>query len=404
MAQEPENSPSVSGTQVNIKSRIIFKHDTEANWKLAKNFIPKAGELIIYDKDSSHSYDRFKIGDGKTKVNDLSFGITPDPLTVSDAHTTDEYITAANASGEYHKWKISEDFFTERVIVSRTATGNIQVPDTPMGDNSATSRKYVDNLAASSRHEAYLEWGGRDLTGTFSPLDAALNDDLRGNRLAGLPNSCYKFERSADAGATWTTFNYNGGNLGTTQGGFDNGNSKTNKSASNWHRITIQVDGYIYCILTKIAIYLSTNGATGCKCKVEFGDYSNTTVWTNNKTVSVSGWSGWNIINSNATIGSATYGKIKYIRLTFSQTGVATANEPCNLSVIKLRLFSSTCWAAPSMLANTGHLYSWNDNLDVTFPGNVSAKNITTLTSDVEKVKALDTLLGNQTIFIVKEG
>ncbi len=35
----------------NIKTRIIHKHDTEANWNLAVNFIPKQGELIVYDKD-----------------------------------------------------------------------------------------------------------------------------------------------------------------------------------------------------------------------------------------------------------------------------------------------------------------------------------------------------------------
>ena len=38
-----------------IKTRIIHKHDTEANWNLATNFIPKQGEIIIYDKDSNYS-------------------------------------------------------------------------------------------------------------------------------------------------------------------------------------------------------------------------------------------------------------------------------------------------------------------------------------------------------------
>lgn len=56
-----------------IKTRIIHKHDTEANWNLATNFIPKQGEIIIYDKDSTYNYERFKIGDGVTVVNDLEF-------------------------------------------------------------------------------------------------------------------------------------------------------------------------------------------------------------------------------------------------------------------------------------------------------------------------------------------
>lgn len=60
-------------SEKNIKSRIIHKHDLESNWILATNFTPKQGELIIYDIDDNHSYERFKIGDGKTNVNLLPF-------------------------------------------------------------------------------------------------------------------------------------------------------------------------------------------------------------------------------------------------------------------------------------------------------------------------------------------
>ena len=59
--------------QKNINSRIIHKHDIEANWQLAVNFIPKQGEIIVYDVDENYSYSRFKIGDGILNVNDLPF-------------------------------------------------------------------------------------------------------------------------------------------------------------------------------------------------------------------------------------------------------------------------------------------------------------------------------------------
>ena len=55
-----------------LNSRIINKHDLEVNWNKAVNFIPKAGELIVYDIDSTYSYERFKIGD-KIKVMVKSF-------------------------------------------------------------------------------------------------------------------------------------------------------------------------------------------------------------------------------------------------------------------------------------------------------------------------------------------
>lgn len=55
-----------------VKIRLVLKHDTEENWAKATNFIPKKGEVIIYD-DAAGEPARIKIGDGTTKVNDLPF-------------------------------------------------------------------------------------------------------------------------------------------------------------------------------------------------------------------------------------------------------------------------------------------------------------------------------------------
>ena len=66
----------------NIKSRIIHKHDVESNWLLATNFTPKQGEIIVYDTDLNHNYERFKIGDGIHNVNELPF--STDNLAADD--------------------------------------------------------------------------------------------------------------------------------------------------------------------------------------------------------------------------------------------------------------------------------------------------------------------------------
>lgn len=58
-----------------LKSRIIHTHDTAANWSRAITFIPKNGELIVYDPDIVNTSPRFKLGDGVTPVNDLPFAI-----------------------------------------------------------------------------------------------------------------------------------------------------------------------------------------------------------------------------------------------------------------------------------------------------------------------------------------
>ena len=68
-------------TELKIDSRIIQKHDTEANWlKNAPDFIPEKSELIVYDIDDTHDYERMKIGDGKTKLTELPFQVSESEL------------------------------------------------------------------------------------------------------------------------------------------------------------------------------------------------------------------------------------------------------------------------------------------------------------------------------------
>ena len=65
-------------TEKKITSRIQQKHDVAANWAKATNFIPKKGEIIIYDAEYNTSGVettpvRFKIGNGSATVNALPF-------------------------------------------------------------------------------------------------------------------------------------------------------------------------------------------------------------------------------------------------------------------------------------------------------------------------------------------
>lgn len=60
-------------TEKTLKTRVVLKHDTEANWNKATTFIPLKGEVIIYDPDNAHTYSRQKIGDGVKTVVALPF-------------------------------------------------------------------------------------------------------------------------------------------------------------------------------------------------------------------------------------------------------------------------------------------------------------------------------------------
>ena len=82
-----------------ISTRISQKHDFEYNWiNSASEFIPYAGEIIIYDAEldeqgnllttlpegrtEPYTYSRMKIGDGVTLVSNLPF--------INDVITNDE--------------------------------------------------------------------------------------------------------------------------------------------------------------------------------------------------------------------------------------------------------------------------------------------------------------------------
>lgn len=67
-----------------MKARVSQLHRTEAEWSKLPDFIPMAGEFVIFDPDRNHRYARLKIGDGKmqpdgtiagTKLKDLPFFI-----------------------------------------------------------------------------------------------------------------------------------------------------------------------------------------------------------------------------------------------------------------------------------------------------------------------------------------
>ena len=80
-----------------LKTRFQLKIDTEENWSKATNFIPKKGEPIIYEPDSTNAKYRFKIGDGSTLVNSLDFAYDIDS-ELSSTSTNPIQNSAVNAA------------------------------------------------------------------------------------------------------------------------------------------------------------------------------------------------------------------------------------------------------------------------------------------------------------------
>lgn len=89
----------MAGKQIN--ARVITKHDKEENWNKATNFIPKLGELIVYEPDINFLTPRIKVGDGLSTIKTLPF-------------ITDSYIK--KESGKGLSTNDFTDFFRDKII------------------------------------------------------------------------------------------------------------------------------------------------------------------------------------------------------------------------------------------------------------------------------------------------
>lgn len=100
-------------TENRIKTRIVQKHDIAVNWENATEFIPKLGEIIIYDIDANYSYERIKVGDGVKNVNALPF--VTDALEMA----TNEYITTLSQAVLNIDYDAILAFDTSEIVIDK---------------------------------------------------------------------------------------------------------------------------------------------------------------------------------------------------------------------------------------------------------------------------------------------
>lgn len=206
-----------------------------------------------------------------------------------------------------------------------------------------------------------LQWGGPNVFASVSPLDAALSDELSANRFAEMPDANFVFERSDNAGTTWTTYTADGYELVTSNTNtVCNANVLGSQSSSNWHRFTIDVrpgsSNNFYGEIRKFLFYISTNGAAGCRVKIEGSTFATPDTFVQIADAPIGGWSGWNVINVSITAGLGVESFYKKLRFTFSQTGV-DSNHASGLHVYKMRVYCTNCWATPGSFASQNRTY-----------------------------------------------
>lgn len=240
-----------------------------------------------------------------------------------------------------------------------------------------------------SAYEAYLKWGGKNIAEGYAPIDAAMIPALGANRLAFMPADAIDVEYSRDGGATWVDYSTKDAKkirlfIDHDVSYYIGADNSTGIDKSKYMvRFTINTKAAkVYTILNKFAVYVSRNGSSGCYCTITGRLQKNVSAgaekWrTFADKVTVSGWPGWNIINTDdiITYGNDPYVQYGQVRFTFGVKSHATSVEYAGLYVIKILGFGGTGWITPSTLAEKGRMYTWDENQNVFFPGAIYANN-----------------------------
>lgn len=356
----------------------------------------------LYVDDSSTS--RVKVKDN-TKLP-LSGGELTGPIKFnanSLPQKTLKYITGIDgfAEGGQLGWQSKEDFLsghTHLYAGSTTAGG-----DANSATKLSTGRKIslgnaVTSTATSfdgssditipinSVSESFLIWGGKNISGNFGPLDAALVPTLGANRMAFSNPEGITIEYSRDAGATWIDYEASNDNkkalftetpytLGFVIGKSTPGDNCATKDCLL--RIIYDTSkARLYTYLQKFLMYVSTSGCQDCWVTIETATNANPNTWTtrvNKQTIA--GWSGWNVINTGFTTYGNTGSQCQFIKFTFGCNSVndSYVKQYGGLNVQKIYGYGGVGWTTPSNLANRGVIYELKLDQSVAFPNYVAS-------------------------------
>lgn len=391
-----------------LKARINNKCKTEAEWILdvytdsTKNtkrnnpFIPNKGELIIFSADGITLYDRFKFGDGEKDVIELPFA------GAAEVAALEQQITSLETDLGQDITKLGEELAKEveereaRDVEINSALNDKVPKESGKGlstnDYTNTDKNKLANIKVDEiNKEAYLAWGGKNFTGSYGPIDAAMIPELGANRFAFLKTDGVTLEYTTNMGdedEEWTVLENESikKNLfGGTNASFQIGNSTTigiDKSKYGC-RVTIRTSSghaNVYSNLNKFVIYISSKDSSGCYCTIEARTEANRKNGINewrsfaNKTP-ISGWSGWNIINtSNLTTHGNNDAQHSEIRFTFGVEQHLSTSSYEGLAIQQIMAFGGVGWIIPSNMAKHGHLYEFDSNQNAIFPARVTAK------------------------------
>lgn len=282
---------------------------------------------------------------------------------------------------------------TAVAVASKVGTATKGATNLPVYVNAGTP------TAVTSVGEAYLSWGGKNFASAYGPIDAAMVPALGANRSAFAKAAGIVVEYSRDGGDTWTDYEAADATKIALFSGIparlNIGKSDSLHKATEDYKLRVTLNtsaAGIYTVLNKFVIYLSTNGCTGCTCTITArlqSDYeSQIETWrTFADKVEVSGWSGYNVINTSrlTTYGNTKASQYGQVRFLFECTG--GSNTYNGLVLYCIFCFGGVGWSTPSTMASKGSLFSYDALQNATFPANINTKSNNTGSIGTEGIK-----------------
>ena len=252
--------------------------------------------------------------------------------------------------------------------------------------------------------EAYISWGGKNLSGSISPIDAACSNVHNANRFAFAKSDGIIIEYSTN-GSTYSAYSTTDDAKINLVSGIGNtyyiGARSTSTTVNDKLRITLNATNMgLYTRLRKLLINISTGYATGSNLIIEKAMKGSETTFSTIGTYQISGWSGWNSIPIDAAFGGGDNQttNIAVLRLTFGITGVNAGQTSNALSISDIIGIGDTYWSYPSTMAKTGHIYIYDSSQNTTFPANVTAATFVGSLSGNANTATTATKLGSSTV------
>lgn len=358
---------TTTATELNHMTGVTSNVQTQLNGKAASSHTHNyAGSSSAGGAATSANKLNTNAGDSNTPVY-FSSGV-PVACTSLDLNTTGSSASCTGNAATATKLQTARTIGLSTGVTgtatSFNGTGNVTIPVT-------------------SVNEAYLSWGGKNISGSVSPVDAATSNIHSANRFAFANLAGLTLEYSQDGGSTYTTYSISDAAKSNLLNGLSNwvsigcrtGDNAKNTTKDDKLRITLNASSMgVYILLRKILIEVSTNGASGSNVVVERAMIGSESTYVTVGTYNISGWSGWNSIPIDYIFGGSSNqtSHVANLRLTFGITGTSSSYNS-NLSILSIVGLGDTVWTYPSTMAKTGHLYTYDYSQNATFPANVKA-------------------------------